>query len=1507
MIGTNSPLRHLLGLLFLASGAASAWGSLQSYDVAIDQDAAAGLSAVARLTAPVVFTGSNRAHFNFGVVPGDATLEFILQGDPVREGNDGYLAVGANTRSNLRYEQWSNTGQLGFTQLGVVDYLFSPAVPSPTEPVHVAFVWNATARTMRLYWNGSVAGTSSGVDTAFAMPTGQGYLGANPANTENMIGTIHRLTVYDRAIPDEAIQRHADAYRDIVPPPVIAWFKADPTVVFTPGSATLSWEVQNATDLTLNGADVTGVSARTIAPAVTALYTLIAANAGGRVTNQVTVHVNPAPAIEQFAASPSHVVPATPVTLSWEVRFGLEFSIEPDIGDVGPQTTDGIGTRTVLPTHSTTYILTATSLFGTNTARVDVHLVHPASHCVISEFMADDDSTLADEDREFSGWIEIHNPTSAARNLAGYSLTDDPEDPVRWSFPSLSLGPGGYCVVFASGKDRRSPAGPLHANFRLNNQGEYLALVGPGPVVLHEFAPAFPPQRPDISYGVLAADVSLAQAMGVPTPGTENDETLPPPGTVVLSPAGGMFVDSLQVTLIAPDEASTIRFTLDGTQPSATHGTVYTAPLILTQTTRIRTVAIRDDRVSPTSGAGYIQLAPELTDYTSSLPILVIENFGAGTIPQKGWSGDGSGIHQVPRQAAVWATFEPLDGRSALSDPPRMLSAIGIRGRGSFSVTWRQKPYAVQAVNENGDDADVAPLGMPPHSDWILYFPDADDNKDPTLLFNTFAYELSRNTGHYAVRFRWVEAFVHENGGKLRLADRRGVYALIESVARGPDRLDFHRLSPDGTAGGWLLNINRMDPEPDSGWPAPNGATQPWFFHTAGPNRLLETPANTRVLGDDLPQQSNGFLNFDVPSGYTITLEQKAAIEQWFKQFEDVLYDPSRWRDPTTGYRHYIDERDFVDYFILNVLTRNGDGLLISLFPWKGDDGRLRIGPAWDYNYNSYYVSGGPSGSLRHRADQLWYPRLFNDPDFAQSLVDRWWDLRQGPLRNTALEAIIDRQSAEITPDKALLNGLPSTAEWANRLTRMKSWLADRANWIDSNYLRPPSFNLNGGAVPDGFPVVLTGTGGILYYTTDRSDPRASGGGLASTAGIYRNPIPLHAPARIQARLRNGDIWSGLAVADFTTPQDLAKLTLTEIMYHPPAGEADSGDDLEFLELKNTGAQPLDVGGCAFTTGIEFAFPAGTVLHPGQLCVLARNAAAFARHYPATPAAGTYRGKLENSGETLQLTASDGAPVLAITYDDRAPWPVLADGAGPSLQRRNASDNDSAPTAWVAAAPSPGTDYVPGPAPVVRSQPASQTLVAGQTASLVLGIDSVLPWQCQWQLNGVALPAAIAATFDLPDAQPEHTGTYDAIVFNNHGAVLSEPASLTVLADRDADGTPDDWETHHGLNPDDPRDRSLDADTDGMSNEQEYVAGTDPGDPSSCLKLQAVLLGSELSLRFDAVAHRAYAVEYTDLPALAPWIPLVTLEAQNANRAETVTDPAHRTCRFYRVLIPRRP
>jgi len=148
--------------------------------------------------------------------------------------------------------------------------------------------------------------------------------------------------------------------------------------------------------------------------------------------------------------------------------------------------------------------------------RLEQRVVLSNGPLAISEFMAINNSGLTDQDGEYSDWIEIYNPTDQPINLDGWYLTDDANDLTLWQFPQVWIGAGGHEVVFASNKDRNDPLSELHTNFRLSGDGEYLALVQPGGItVAHDFAPSYPAQVEDISYGVIQGSVTLL-AEGAP-------------------------------------------------------------------------------------------------------------------------------------------------------------------------------------------------------------------------------------------------------------------------------------------------------------------------------------------------------------------------------------------------------------------------------------------------------------------------------------------------------------------------------------------------------------------------------------------------------------------------------------------------------------------------------------------------------------------------------------------------------------------------------------------------------------------------------------------------------------------------------------------------------------------------------------------------------------------------------------------------------------------------------
>lgn len=157
-----------------------------------------------------------------------------------------------------------------------------------------------------------------------------------------------------------------------------------------------------------------------------------------------------------------------------------------------------------------------------------------------------------------------------------------------------------------------------------------------------------------------------------------------------------------------------------------------------------------------------------------------------------------------------------------------------------------------------------------------------------------------------------------------------------------------------------------------------------------------------------------------------------------------------------------------------------------------------------------------------------------------------------------------------------------------------------------------------------------------------------------------------------------------------TAPRARDFLRITELHYHPapPSGHelAASTDenDFEFIELRNTGTETLDLAGCFFTAGVDFTFPANTSLAGGQSIVLVRSIAAFQSRYGPTPRiAGPYgpADSLRNSGETLTLLDATGALIQSFTWSDA--WFPATDGPGHSMVVRN----ESAPlSAWNAPA-----------------------------------------------------------------------------------------------------------------------------------------------------------------------------------------------------------------------------
>jgi len=132
------------------------------------------------------------------------------------------------------------------------------------------------------------------------------------------------------------------------------------------------------------------------------------------------------------------------------------------------------------------------------------------------------------------------------------------------------------------------------------------------------------------------------------------------------------------------------------------------------------------------------------------------------------------------------------------------------------------------------------------------------------------------------------------------------------------------------------------------------------------------------------------------PKFEDITPQQVDWIKNYINEFESVLYG-SNFKDPENGYAKYINVGSFIDVHILVELTKNIDGFRLSTYMSKDRNGKLNMGPVWDYNLslgNANYLEGWiPTGwyyPLISEGDYPWWRRLFEDPAFYQRYADRW-------------------------------------------------------------------------------------------------------------------------------------------------------------------------------------------------------------------------------------------------------------------------------------------------------------------------------------------------------------------------------------------------------------------------------------------------------------------------------------------------------------------------------------
>lgn len=538
------------------------------------------------------------------------------------------------------------------------------------------------------------------------------------------------------------------------------------------------------------------------------------------------------------------------------------------------------------------------------------------------------------------------------------------------------------------------------------------------------------------SGGVVASGGSAGTGAGAGAGGIAEPASNPTLlGDVQFSTPSQTFRDSLEVGMSTSIAGAEIRYTTDGQLPAVTSSLYSGSPLSFTATTELRAQAFVAGAVAGQPSTGlYIA---RTFDASSELPILVVDGYGGGKPADK----------EVYLRAA-FMLFEPSGGVASLSALPKVATRSGYHVRGQSSAGFPQSPYRIELWDNADQDADYALLGMPADSDWALIPP----YYDRSLLRNPLVYELGRELGLEAPRLRFAEVYLNYEGRALSEADYQGIYWFSETIKNAKVRTNLKQLREDVTT-----------------LPEINGGYIFKFDQAAAEEPILECTGSDPISGGFGGPMGGGgtcWVDLEVVDPETPNAEQEAWLTTHIQTFHDSLH-----QTPIGDYTAYIDVPSFVDYLIINELTRNVDAYVRSAFYFKDRDGKIKAGPLWDYNF-SLAVGGSntidPTGGFQFEGTRNvnnWYPKLVAEPAFMAQVRARWLELRQGVLSEAALddrvtalaaplESAIVRDYAkwpvaEVVEPNGFVRG-PTVATWEGQLAALRTFLRARATWMDS-------------------------------------------------------------------------------------------------------------------------------------------------------------------------------------------------------------------------------------------------------------------------------------------------------------------------------------------------------------------------------------------------------------------------------------------------------------------------
>ncbi len=844
----------------------------------------------------------------------------------------------------------------------------------------------------------------------------------------------------------------------------------------------------------------------------------------------------------------------------------------------------------------------------------------------INEWMPDNDNYLTDQEGEYDDWFEIYNAGTVAVNLNGYFLSDDPAEPQLFQVVQNLLVPADGFLLLWADGDLDQ--GDNHVDFKLSANGESIVLSDPAGNLIHQVD--FGPFPTDFSSGFFSDGSANQIIFEEPTPGTANNgQAVPEP----LSPPlftidGGFYTQTQNLTLQLPPDATQVYYTLNSSapHPDSSDTFLYNNPITISETTVVRAV-------SSATGFQNSPVASEIYYFNTpyNLPTLSIiadldDLFGP------------DGIHTNPFEGGSdWERFCQLElfetggGGFAID--------AGIRIQGSSSVGAPKKSFRIFFEEEYGNKFLEYPLfagnTVEAFRNIVLRSGYDDDltTGSGTLLRDPLASDIYEKTGGLVADRRW--AILTING------EYWGIYDIRESV--NEHFIESHINDND-------FDMIRMTKFADD---LKEGSLEDWTLlrHFLNHNDCSNPEIYAEAIRDIDVENLINFLAFVQVTAY------------------------NSWTWGTSVYK-----------------ADNGGKWRFT--PWDMD--RSLFSREWD----GFAAIEDTSGILYNN----YLPKsLVRNEGFRHQFLNRTADLLNSINETNNIIADLNLIKNEISsevPDE-INRWVPdeSFSEWEEEVENIEELLEGRPDTVRSNAVN--AYNLSG---TERLTLNVNGPGTLEVNTLlPASFP---------WSGIYFRDVPV----RIKAVPDPGYAFAGwsdpdlpisteivIDVADYSDltanfvlgNSENVNIVINEINYHSP-DDADGGD---WIELYNDDTVPVDLSGWTFfdASGKGFTFMDNTILPDGEYLILAADKDAFLNIYPwINNVIGNFAGindsgfSLSNGGELLRFTNADESFTDLVDYSDDAPWPVEADGQGPSLQLNQPGLDNAVPENWTASVPTPG-------------------------------------------------------------------------------------------------------------------------------------------------------------------------------------------------------------------------